>query len=147
LARTFFGGNFFGGEFFNGEHAAPVVPPVEAGGGRSRRTIYRFYDSKQVEKALRKEIVKKPLKAKVAKAIARVIADDTEQLDTAVQRLRATLEKMREPIRADYIDYTQRLVAMAREMVPQTDFIDTIDMRNDEEDDELIAILAMVLLK
>jgi hypothetical protein len=143
MATHFFGGDFFGGEFFNSETPPPVVDDVGAG-RPAKRTIFRIFNSqKDVEKVLRKQITRKPLKAKVAKVIAQVIADDTEQLETAVQRMQATLESMREPIRADYIDYTRKLVEMAVQAMPMESAMPI----SEPDDDEIIAIVAMLLAR
>lgn len=132
--------------------AAPSPEPEPTGAGGPRKKGFRFEryipppTPQDLEEKIEESLEGKPkIKKKVVKVIARILADEQEETDTAIQRFSAAMEAIREPIRNDYLDTVNALIAFvvernARAIGPQ------IGGDMDDLDDQTIAAVVLSIL-
>lgn len=132
------------GNTLRNDFAQTDTENVGAGGKRRRRghRFERYVEREELEEKLAEELVGKPkIKKKVVRIIADVVANTDESADTAVERLRASLEVTNEPMRGDYIDALNILLAFSSDRLSNRGIsIDNLDL-----DDETIAMVFLEL--
>lgn len=123
------------------DSVTPQVPEVVQAGGtrrpKAQHVFQRYHEPEVLQEHLKASLRGKPkIKDKVVRIISYIVADTSETPDTAIQRLRASLEATFEPVRGDYIDAVNLLLAFAaqrriqqeiKELAFEEEFFDGLD--------------------